>query len=86
MSFESSAARLSSPAYGRNETPSMAATLPSIEFGFESLKDRMAQFTIRFDEFIAHGRRRILEDRNDFAKTMAELKGANLHDNRGRHN
>ncbi|KAA8893725.1 chromosome segregation protein Spc25-domain-containing protein [Sphaerosporella brunnea] len=84
MALESSTtttARLTSPAYGRTETPPMATALPSIDFGFESLKERMNQFTIRFDEFIAQGRHRILQDKNDFEKTMAELKDQqkNLH-------
>ena len=53
----------------------MAATLPQINFGFEELKDRMAKFTVRFDDFIEKGRRRILEERNQFAKTIVEDKG-----------
>ncbi|CAZ79241.1 unnamed protein product [Tuber melanosporum] len=53
---------------------SMAATLPQINFGFEELKDRMARFTVRFDDFIEKGRRRILEEKNEFAKTIVEDK------------
>ena len=35
----------------------------------------MAKFTVRFDDFIEKGRRRILEERNQFAKTIVEDKG-----------
>lgn len=37
------------------QTPSVADILPSINFGFDDLRDRMARFTDRFDEFIAKG-------------------------------
>lgn len=55
--------------------PSTADTLPSIDFGFDELRDRMAKFTARFDEFIERGRKRVLEERNQFAITVAELQG-----------
>lgn len=54
----------------------MAPALPQINFGFDELKDRMARFTINFDEFIEKGRKRILEERNEFAKNVVEDKGA----------
>lgn len=57
--------------------PSVADSLPSINFGFDELRDRMARFTARFDEFIERGRKRVLEERNQFAVTVAELQGAN---------
>lgn len=53
----------------------MADTLPSINFGFDDLRDRMARFTDRFDEFIAKGRKHVLEERNQFRINMAELHG-----------
>ncbi|KAA6407941.1 MAG: kinetochore spc25 [Lasallia pustulata] len=53
--------------------PSMADSLPSINFGFDELRDRMARFTDRFDQFIAKGRKRVLEERNQFRMNMAEL-------------
>lgn len=56
--------------------PSMADSLPSIDFGFDDLRDRMARFTARFDDFIEKGRKRVLEERNQFAVTVAELQGA----------
>lgn len=56
--------------------PSVADSLPSIDFGFDDLRDRMAKFTARFDDFIERGRKRVLEERNQFAVTVAELQGA----------
>lgn len=55
--------------------PSMADTLPNINFGFDELRERMAKFTDRFDDFIARGRRRVLEERNQFRINVAELQG-----------
>ncbi|KAL9065661.1 MAG: hypothetical protein Q9157_007400 [Trypethelium eluteriae] len=51
----------------------MADSLPSVDFGFEDLRDRMARFTVRFDEFIEKGRKRVLEERNQFRANLAEL-------------
>lgn len=55
--------------------PSMADTLPKIAFGFDDLRERMAQFTDRFDDFIAKGQKRVLEERNRFRINIAELQG-----------
>ena len=55
--------------------PSMADTLPSIDFGFNDLRERMAQFTMRFDDFISKGRKRVLEERNAFRMNIADLEG-----------
>ncbi|KAL2156880.1 hypothetical protein VTH06DRAFT_2775, partial [Thermothelomyces fergusii] len=46
--------------------PSLADTLPSVNFGFDELRDRMAKFTAKFDAFIEQGRKRVLEERNQF--------------------
>lgn len=54
---------------------SAADSLPNINFGFDELRDRMAKFTARFDDFIEKGRKRVLEERNQFAVTVAELEG-----------
>ncbi|KAB8075056.1 chromosome segregation protein Spc25-domain-containing protein [Aspergillus leporis] len=56
------------------DAPSMADSLPSINFGFEDLRNRMAQFTARFDAFIENGRKQILEERNQFKIGLAELQ------------
>ncbi|KAI9170957.1 putative kinetochore protein SPC25 [Paramyrothecium foliicola] len=53
--------------------PSVADTLPSINFGFDDLRDRMAKFTAKFDAFIEQGRKRVLEERNQFRMNLAEL-------------
>ncbi|KAF1943067.1 hypothetical protein EJ02DRAFT_374617 [Clathrospora elynae] len=55
------------------DMPSMADQLPSINFGFNDLRSRMDQFTARFDAFIEKGRRRVLEERNQFRINIAEL-------------
>ncbi|CAJ2511809.1 Uu.00g074340.m01.CDS01 [Anthostomella pinea] len=54
--------------------PSMADTLPSINFGFDELRDRMTKFSARFDAFIEQGRKRVLEERNQFRMSVAELQ------------
>lgn len=60
--------------YGAN-IPSMADTLPSVDFNFNDLRERMAQFTVRFDDFIERGRKRVLEERNKFRMSIAEVEG-----------
>ncbi|RYP55782.1 hypothetical protein DL771_012373 [Monosporascus sp. 5C6A] len=54
--------------------PSMADSLPSINFGFDELRDRMTKFTAKFDAFIEQGRKRVLEERNQFRMNLAELQ------------
>ncbi|TPX07844.1 uncharacterized protein E0L32_010419 [Thyridium curvatum] len=56
--------------------PSVADQLPSINFGFDELRDRMAKFTAKFDAFIEQGRKRVLEERNQFRMNVAELQAA----------
>ena len=63
------------PPLASADAPSMADSLPSINFGFEDLRNRMAQFTTKFDAFIERGRKRILEERNQFHINLAELEG-----------
>ena len=58
------------------DAPSMADSLPPINFGFDELRERMARFTDKFDTFIAQGRKRVLEERNQFRINMAEIQGA----------
>lgn len=60
------------------DAPSMADSLPSINFGFDELRDRMTKFTVRFDTFIEQGRKRVLEERNQFRMNVAELKGKRI--------
>jgi hypothetical protein len=63
------------PPLASADAPSMADSLPSINFGFEDLRNRMAQFTIKFDAFIERGRKQVLEERNQFHINLAELEG-----------
>lgn len=64
------------PPLASADAPSMADSLPSINFGFEDLRNRMAQFTVKFDAFIERGRKQVLEERNQFHINLAELQGA----------
>lgn len=76
MAFESSLSASSMrPPLSSAAAPSMVDALPNINFGFEDLRNRMAQFTVRFDAFIEKGRKRVLEERNQFRINMAELEG-----------
>jgi hypothetical protein len=63
------------PPLASADAPSMADSLPSINFGFEDLRNRMAQFTIKFDAFIERGRKQVLEERNQSHINLAELEG-----------
>ncbi|OAA71233.1 kinetochore protein spc25 [Cordyceps fumosorosea ARSEF 2679] len=54
--------------------PSMVDQLPNINFGFDELRDRMAKFTNKFDAYIERGRKRVLEERNQFRMDVAELQ------------
>ncbi|KAI9737752.1 MAG: kinetochore-associated Ndc80 complex subunit spc25 [Cirrosporium novae-zelandiae] len=75
LSFESSlSSSAMRPPLSSADAPSMADTLPSINFGFEDLRDRMAKFTMRFDEFIERGRKHVLEERNQFRMNVTELQ------------
>ena len=55
--------------------PSPADTLPTVDFNFNDLRERMAQFTVRFDDFIERGRKRVLEERNAFRMSLADVEG-----------
>ncbi|GAO48592.1 hypothetical protein SAICODRAFT_24548 [Saitoella complicata NRRL Y-17804] len=46
--------------------------LPMVESPFAELKAKMAKFTLRFDAFVASGREKILRERTEFAKGIAE--------------
>lgn len=63
----------------------MADQLPSINFGFDDLRSRMNQFTARFDAFIENGRRRVLEERNQFRMNVAEMHGMSKQQRSARH-
>ncbi len=63
------------PPLSTADAPSMADSLPPINFGFDTLRSRMASFTDRFDAYIADGRKGFLEERNQFRINVAELQG-----------
>jgi len=63
------------PPLSSADAPSMADSLPNINFGFDDLREQMARFTDRFDDFVAKGRKRVLEERNQFRSNVAELQG-----------
>ncbi|KAF4308334.1 putative kinetochore protein spc25 protein [Botryosphaeria dothidea] len=64
------------------DAPSMADSLPSVNFGFDDLRHRMAAFQSRFDEFIEQGRKRVMEERNQFRMNITEMKEDQRHKER----
>jgi hypothetical protein len=50
--------------------------LPTVDFNFEDLRKRMTDFTLKFDAFIEQGRKRVLQERNEFRARLGELNGA----------
>jgi hypothetical protein len=60
-----------SPAYSDNPL----TQLPRVDFNFEDLRQRMTAFTAKFDAFIEKGRKRVLEERNEFRGRLGELSG-----------
>lgn len=63
------------PPLASADAPSVADSLPSINFGFEDLRNRMAQFSASFDAFIERGRKQVLEERNQFRINLTEFQG-----------
>jgi hypothetical protein len=60
-----------SPSYSDNPL----TQLPRVDFNFEDLRQRMTAFTVKFDAFIEKGRKRVLEERNEFRGRLGELSG-----------
>jgi kinetochore protein Spc25 len=75
MSYEPSLSASLSRTHIAPDGPSMADQLPSVNFNFEDLRERMSRFTARFDDFIEKGRKRVLEERNQFRMNVTELQG-----------
>lgn len=75
MAFEPSLSASLARSHISADAPSMADQLPSVNFNFEDLRERMSRFTARFDEFIDRGRKRVLEEKNQFRMSLAELQG-----------
>ena len=77
--FESSlSASTMRPPLSTALAPSLAESLPTVNFGFDELRQQMATFTDHFDSFIAKQRKRVLEERNQFRIAVAELQGSLL--------
>lgn len=55
--------------------PNPLTKLPQVDFDFEDLRQRMSDFTVKFDAFIERGRKRVLEERNEFRGRLGELAG-----------
>jgi len=55
----------------------MADSLPALNFNFDDLRARMSEFTVRFDDFIERGRRKVLEERNLYRMRVADVQGIN---------
>ena len=53
----------------------MADSLPVLNFNFDDLRARMSEFTVRFDDFIERGRRKVLEERNLYRMRVADVQG-----------
>jgi kinetochore protein Spc25 len=75
MAYEMSLSNSLSRSHMAPDAPFMADQLPSVNFNFEDLRERMARFTARFDKFIDEGRKRVLEEKNQFRINLTELHG-----------
>lgn len=64
--------------YSTSSAPSMADSLPTLDFKFDELRATMNSFTRRFDAFIEQGRRRVLDERNQFKMRVAEMGGTSI--------
>ncbi|OAP60385.1 hypothetical protein AYL99_05387 [Fonsecaea erecta] len=69
-SFRASQSQMATPiSYSDNPL----TQLPAVDFNFDDLRKRMADFTVKFDAFIERGRKRVLEERNEFRGRLGEL-------------
>ncbi|KAF4535769.1 Kinetochore protein Spc25 [Lasiodiplodia theobromae] len=64
------------------DAPSMADSLPNVQFGFDDLRQRMDAFKTRFDEYIVQGRKRMREEKNQFYLNIAEMQEDQRHKQR----
>lgn len=75
MSYEPILSASISRIHLKQDGPSMAGQLPSVKFKFNDLREDLNRFTARFDEYIAKGRKRVLEERNQFRMNVVESQG-----------
>lgn len=66
------------PPLASANAPSMADSLPRINSEFEDLRNRMAQFTTKFDAAIERRRKQVREDRDQFHVKLTELQGMKM--------
>lgn len=57
---------------------SLATSLPGADLGTAELRAQMAAFTAKFDDFTDRRKRAVLEDKNDFQRTVERIKGVSL--------
>jgi hypothetical protein len=57
--------------------------LPTVDIPFDDLRRRMSEFAVKFDAFIERGRKRVLEERNEYKARMSELGGEQTIPNTG---
>ncbi|SRR5579862_7304080 len=68
------------------ETASVSvAPFAPVNFAFDDLKTKMNRFTIRFDKWTQGQRQRVLKERNEFAKAIAESRGIALNSKKNTH-
>jgi hypothetical protein len=55
--------------------PVSIASFAPINFAFDDLKAKMNRFTLHFDKWTQIQRRRVLQERNEFAKSISDSRG-----------
>jgi hypothetical protein len=55
--------------------PVSIASFAPINFAFDDLKAKMNRFTSHFDKWTHLQRQRVLQERNEFAKSIADSRG-----------
>ena len=61
-----------------DNAPISIASFAPIDFAFDGLKSKMNRFTLRFDKWTQAQRGRVLKERNDFAKSIADSRGIGI--------
>lgn len=53
--------------------------LPTIDFGYDTLREKMASFYLHFDSFVERTQRKVLEGKNDYERQLAENQESQKH-------
>ncbi|EXJ85227.1 hypothetical protein A1O3_05902 [Capronia epimyces CBS 606.96] len=72
-SFRTSQSQSQAPNAAMSYSDSPLTQLPAVDFSFDDLRRRMTEFSVKFDAFIERGRKRVLEERNEFRARLGEL-------------